>query len=193
MIEKDFTWQDFFNLIDSYQIYQPVDRLFRDHLVDFVNKHDDAFVRSQLAGHVTASAFVVDEAFENMLLMHHKKLDFWVQFGGHADGDMNVLRVSRRELLEESGIDAIPFSENIFDIDIHRIPAVGEEPPHLHYDIRFLYRVSKDVLFNENFDEVNELKWFPVAELKHVDGSWLDRVQEKVVAVRDNNLLPNSR
>lgn len=191
MIEKDFSRQDFFNLIDSYQIHQPVDRLFRDHLVDFVNKHDDAFARSQLAGHVTASAFVVDEAFENMLLMHHKKLDFWVQFGGHADGDMNVLRVSRRELLEESGIDAIPFSENIFDIDIHRIPAVGKEPPHLHYDVRFLYQVSKDAFFSENFDEVNELKWFPVEKLKDVEGSWLDRVQEKVVAVRDNNLLLN--
>ncbi len=92
---------------------------------------------------------------------HHGTLDKWICFGGHADGEMDIANVALRELQEESGITDVAFVMNdIFDVDIHPIPANPKksEPAHEHFDIRFLFRVTG----NENFavsDESHAMKW----------------------------------
>jgi 8-oxo-dGTP pyrophosphatase MutT (NUDIX family) len=69
----------------------------------------------------------------------------WLQLGGHADGDNDILRVALKEASEESGISSIKdISEEIFDIDVHQIPANKNEKAHIHYDIRFILQVSSD-------------------------------------------------
>src|SRR3546814_2744632 len=50
----------------------------------------DAFERRRLAGHFTASAWLVDGAGQRVLLTHHPNLDHWLQLGGHADGDRHL-------------------------------------------------------------------------------------------------------
>ena len=45
-----------------------------------------------------------------------------------------------REALEESGIEGlIVASARPFDLDIHAIPALGAEPAHFHYDVRYVF------------------------------------------------------
>lgn len=191
MIDQDFSQKDFLELLAGYQPLLPVEGLFRDHVRQFVQSFkESAFVRDNEAGHITASAFVVDEDMEKMLLMHHKKLGFWVQFGGHADGDMNVIRVAKRELEEESGIiNPKIYSDHIFDIDIHRIPQIGNEPVHLHYDIRFLFQMPIDVACKLKEDEVDEMRWFSFDEVAGLEESALERVCEKIFAVREGKYL----
>ena len=105
----------------------------------FVQENEHCFERSLLVGHITGSAWIVDPAREQALLTHHGRLDKWMQLGGHADGDPNILQVALRESREESGIDGIrPVNESVFDVDVHEIPARGAEPAHFHYDVRFL-------------------------------------------------------
>ena len=54
-------------------------------------------------------------------------------------GEENVLNVALREAEEETGLKHFKLlQEEIFDLDIHPIPARGDFPDHLHYDIRFL-------------------------------------------------------
>jgi 8-oxo-dGTP pyrophosphatase MutT (NUDIX family) len=78
------------------------------------------------------------------LLTHHRKLDKWLQLGGHADGELDPLAVARREAYEESGLRSIRvLTKRIFDVDVHRIPARGEEPEHFHYDIRYLMEADR--------------------------------------------------
>ncbi|MEX1024155.1 MAG: NUDIX hydrolase [Planctomycetota bacterium] len=96
------------------------------------------FERRQTDGHVTASALVIDAAGERALLTHHAKLDRWLQFGGHADGDANLAGVALRESIEESGIDDLVIEPRVVDVDVHTIPARGDEAEHLHLDVRFL-------------------------------------------------------
>ena len=72
--------------------------------IDFVESHDDCFERLLQVGHVTASAWVLNPDASKTLLTHHRKLNKWLQLGGHADGDTNVLNVATREVMEESGI-----------------------------------------------------------------------------------------
>jgi hypothetical protein len=75
-----------------------------DGTIRFIEAHPDCFLRSQLTGHVTGSAWVVDPSRSRTLLMHHLKLDKWVQLGGHADGDPDLWAVAQREACEESGL-----------------------------------------------------------------------------------------
>jgi 8-oxo-dGTP pyrophosphatase MutT (NUDIX family) len=91
--------------------------------------------------------------------MHHTKLNKWFQLGGHCDGDGNILNVALKEAQEESGIFHIkPISTEIFDIDIHTIPANSKEPEHEHFDVRFLLQVTSDEEVIQN-KESKELRW----------------------------------
>jgi len=97
----------------------------------------------------------------HVLMMHHRKHDQWFQPGGHADGDADILRVALRETVEETGLESGQvrlLSSDVFDVDIHTIPAIGDEPQHEHIDIRFLVEIddSHDVPGN---DESHEVSW----------------------------------
>jgi 8-oxo-dGTP pyrophosphatase MutT (NUDIX family) len=140
--------------------------------VDFIMKfeelltHPDAFQRYHLPGHITGSAWVVNQDHSKVLLHHHRKLDKWLQPGGHADGDENVLGVALRELEEETGIRQVKqLGTGIFDLDIHPIPARKDVPGHLHYDVRFCFEAneSESILVS---DESLDVKWMTWDELK---------------------------
>lgn len=136
----------------------------------FVEAHHDCFERRLRIGHVTGSAFVVDRERRHTLLTHHGKLDKWLQLGGHADGDSNILRVALREAAEESGLGlggVRPIQESIFDIDIHRIPARGAEPEHDHYDVRYLLEADREVPLRIT-SESKALEWVPLDRVEQL-------------------------
>mgnify|MGYP001273316049 FL=1 len=151
----------------------PNEKINVDKMLEFLNKEQDCFSRSNLRGHFTGSAWVVDETHKWILMTHHRKLDKWLQLGGHADENENLFEVAHNEAVEESGlIDFTCLSKKIFDIDIHKIPQYKNIPPHYHYDIRYLFKskmesnaivvskeskdvawVLKDDVFNKNNEE----------------------------------------
>lgn len=107
--------------------------------IRFVEEHEDCFLRSCVPGHLTGSAWIVDPTRTRTLLTHHHKLDKWLQLGGHADGDSDLLAVALREAREESGLTRLAVvSPTVFDVDRHLIPARKSEPAHYHYDLRFM-------------------------------------------------------
>lgn len=127
--------------LQAYMEKHPERQAVAQRILRFVLRTPDCFERSHAAGHITGSAWLLNERGDKALLTLHRKLKLWVQPGGHADGDPDVLQVALREACEESGIEGIkPLSPHIFDVDIHTIPArpASSEPEHLHYDIRYL-------------------------------------------------------
>ncbi len=141
-------------------------------IIEFVSTTLPCFDRSHLAGHVTGSAWVLNHDGTKVLLTHHRKLNKWLQLGGHCDGDANVLRVAIREAQEESGVtDIEPLTDAVFDVDVHPIPQHGETPAHDHYDIRFLLRVtSESAAANIQIsDESHDLAWFARDEIERLD------------------------
>ena len=136
--------------------------------VDFISSHPDCFERTLQIGHVTGSAWVVNREGTHVLLTHHKKLNRWLQLGGHADGDPDVFRVAQREVLEESGLeDVVPVMPGIFDIDVHPIPARGTEPQHDHYDIRYAMQVRGEEAYTVS-EESHDLDWIAIESLASV-------------------------
>ncbi|MFN7663113.1 MAG: NUDIX hydrolase [Alphaproteobacteria bacterium] len=132
----------------------------------FIDQNKNCFERSNLYGHITGSGWIVNETFDSCLLIHHRKLGLWLQPGGHADGESNVFKVALKEAQEETGIlDFKAFSEDIFDVDIHSIPARRQEPPHLHFDIRFLFQASSAFPLPQNNAECAALAWVPLDEV----------------------------
>ena len=130
----------------------------------FLRSASTVFERAHLAGHFTGSAWLVSGDGERVLLTHHRKLNAWLQLGGHADGDADLSRVALREAEEESGLTALVVEREIFDIDRHRIPARASEPEHWHYDVRYVVRATRGEAFVVG-DESHDLAWRSVSEL----------------------------
>ena len=151
--------------LDGYLKTFPAERETVEQMVSFIESHTDCFERSLSIGHITGSAWLMDENYERALLTHHRKLDRWLQPGGHADGQSDVLAVAMREAEEESGLGEIELvSDSLFDIDIHLIPARGNEAEHFHYDCRFLLRSVGSDQYSVS-EESHDLAWITLADM----------------------------
>ena len=128
--------------------------------IRFVETHADCLLRSCVPGHLTGSAWIVSPDLTRVLLTHHLKLDKWLQLGGHADGDGDLLAVALREAREESGLSRVrPLSPQIFDVERHLIPARKAEPAHYHYDLRFLIEADPAEPLMRAHTESKDLAW----------------------------------
>lgn len=148
---------------DEHQMWQDT--------LQFVTQNPDCFERWLAIGHVTGSAWVVDSSSQVALLMHHQKLDRWFQPGGHADGESDILKVALKEAQEETGLNDIrAVSSQIFDVDVHLIPANSKEAAHFHYDIRFLFEANSQIPLQQN-NESKALAWVPYTKVHEYNSS----------------------
>jgi 8-oxo-dGTP pyrophosphatase MutT (NUDIX family) len=156
--------QPILELFRRYRARYPDEGETVDQIAAFVEANENCFSRELLIGHITGSAWILNPSMDSALLTHHRKLNIWVQLGGHADGDANLQRVAEREAEEESGITSLKtLSPEIFDIDIHLIPERKGEPEHYHYDCRFLLQAG-----NESYtvsEESHDLSWIPLDQM----------------------------
>ena len=116
-------------------------------------------------GHITASLFIVDPVSGKILLHHHRRLDRWLQMGGHLEANEMPSAAALREGREESGLaDLTLLVDGIFDLDVHPIPAHKDEPGHFHYDVRYLAATRKPGSIAMDAVESKELAWFALDE-----------------------------
>ena len=165
---KDMHRADVLQKLQRYCPKSEQERVQQERMITFVNDNPDCFSRNQLPGHLTGSAWLLHPSGDKVLLTLHKKLNQWLQLGGHADGDPNLLSVALKEAHEESGIDSIDVvCEDIFDLDVHFIPERKNEPGHYHYDIRFLLQ-AQHAHFTVSEESV-DLGWFTFDEILDSD------------------------
>lgn len=195
-------------VLERYEKVHPDEAPMVGRMRTLVAGRSDCFDRQCLPGHVTASCWILSHDRRRFLLTHHRKLDRWLQLGGHADGDGDALRVALREAREESGMQtfglidphardgAPPWAGQQavepsgampvpIDVDVHHIPARKSEPAHEHHDVRFMLVAAPGQPLVIS-DESSDLAWFPLAALGEVgaDESLL-RLGRKAAALRD--------
>lgn len=151
-------------LLDRYAREHPDEAAVVGCFRELMRTDPQAASRERREGHLTGSAWLVSRDGERVLLTHHRKLDRWLQLGGHADGDVDLARVALREAGEESGLGELAVAAAIFDLDRHRIPARGDEPEHWHYDVRFVVHAGNDEAFVVS-DESHALAWRDIASI----------------------------
>jgi len=159
------------DLLAQLERYRPIDALEAQHhqaIVELVGQAPGAFDRDHFApGHITASCFIVHG--DALLLHHHRRLNRWLQMGGHVEGDEDPAAAALREGSEESGLrDLALASDGIFDLDVHLIPAGRGEPEHRHFDVRFLARTATPDAAVIDAAESNELAWVPLAAAESI-------------------------
>ena len=148
----------------EYATQWPAERATVGRFEDLLGDEADPFVRERLAGHFTASCWLVDRSGERTLLTHHRKLGLWLQLGGHADGERDLRIAALKEAEEESGLHDLRIEPAIFDLDRHWIPEHKGVAAHWHYDVRYVVHAGEDEAYTVS-DESHDLAWRQVAEL----------------------------
>lgn len=150
-------------LLESYTPTQGKESQDLEDILKLIQTHGQSCLYRDCfhPGHITASALVVSKDGRRVLMNHHKTLGKWLCFGGHADGESDVLNVAMREAREESGLTGLVAVEGkILDVDIHTIPEnpARKEPQHKHHDISFLLQCEGSEDFTMS-DESSALRW----------------------------------
>lgn len=138
----------------------------KDQILDLLRDHSAPLARtSYVPGHVTASAILLSPDGQSVALVHHNKLDRWLQPGGHVEiQDADVLETAKREAREECGVELDEaLSPRLLSVDVHEIPAHGEEPMHWHHDFMFLLRAADAELGCS--EESAEVRWVALGDL----------------------------
>lgn len=155
-------------LVSQLMLHPTVFEEEKEFVPRFLSLLSDApcFERTHLPGHITGSAWIVDATRTHVLLVHHAKLNKWVQPGGHADGDEDILRVALKEAEEETGLKKFNIiGDHLFDVDIHLIPGRADFPEHFHYDVRFLMEADPGDVIQVS-EESHDVKWVRLDELE---------------------------
>ena len=158
----------FFSIAEALPVY--FDR-YPDELRRFawvqsaMSTGEQLFDRQSYPHHWTASAWIMAPARQEVLVLFHRKLQKWIQPGGHADRNSNLAHVALREAREETGMASLRLSSAaIFDFDVTPIPAFGDIPAHCHLDARFLIWADRDEAIHES-NESAGVRWVPLTEV----------------------------
>jgi 8-oxo-dGTP pyrophosphatase MutT (NUDIX family) len=137
----------------------------RQAYLDHLQAHPDGMWKSCQAGHLTASALVIDPEHGRVLLTLHRKLRMWLQVGGHCEPDDGTLAATAlREATEESGVAGLTLLPGgPVRLDRHPIPP----PCHCHFDVQYAV-VAPAGAVQEISDESLDLRWFGYDEVAGV-------------------------
>lgn len=183
-LEKEFIKreiEEFFPLVRQ-------EKFDKEQMLKFIETNDDILTRDNIFGHFTASAFVVNEDFDKTLLVKHNRLGGYIFPGGHADGEYDLLSVAIREVLEETGLDVVPYGKALYSICSVPVKAHIRNGfyvcSHNHYDLLYLC-VAK----NEDMDKIrtlesenSDVKWVDLEDCYNEEVvDWVRPINEKMV------------
>lgn len=151
-------------LVDQLRRYvttDPLESIHREAMLGLLGAMEaDPFSRGHFVpGHFTASCYIVDPR-GRLLLHHHRRLDRWLQMGGHIETGEAPEEAALREGREESGLEDLVIEGGIADLDVHPIPAGKGEPDHDHFDVRYVARTTSPDRLVLDRTESNRLEWF---------------------------------
>jgi 8-oxo-dGTP pyrophosphatase MutT (NUDIX family) len=136
----------------------------RQAFLGFLAARSDSCRRSCEAGHLTASAVVLDHTGTQVLLTLHPRVGRWLQLGGHCEpSDTSLAGAALREATEESGMAGLRISAEPVHLDVHPITCSLGVPTR-HFDVRFAVHAPPGASPVRS-DESDDLRWWPADAL----------------------------
>lgn len=134
----------------------------RQAYLGFLAAREDSCERSCAAGHLTASAVVLDG--DKVLLTLHPRVGKWLQLGGHCEpSDETLAGAALREATEESGIDGLTIDPTPINLQVHPITCSLGVPTR-HFDVRFVVHAPAGARPRISA-ESDDLRWWPISEV----------------------------
>ena len=172
-------------LIQQIEQYQPAneqekqDKTFILHCLKY---QENIFSRDNPLVHMTASAWVVNEARTKVLMVYHNIYNSWSWMGGHADGEEDLLAVALREVREESGICQVhSVTEDIYSLEVLTVDGHVKHgkyvSSHLHLNVTYLLEASEEESLHIKPDENSGVAWFDLKEAVQASSEpWLSLI-----------------
>ena len=177
-------------IVEEIKKYRPCnEQEQRDKAVilAFLENNEDAFLRSNLIAHMTASSWIVNPERTKTLMVYHNIYDSWSWTGGHADGETDLLAVALREAREETGIAHVrPVSPEIFSLEVLTVDGHEKRgayvPSHLHMNVTYLLEAEESDTLHICKEENSGVAWFTLEEaLKASTEPWfVERIYKKL-------------
>ena len=160
---------EIYEQIKAYRPWNEQERQDQVLILDFLRKNPDAFYRTNLLAHMTASAWVVNPQRSKVLMVYHRLYDSWSWAGGHADGEEDLLAVALREVREETGVQRLrPVTENIYSLEILTVDGHEKHgryvPSHLHLNLTYLLEAEEEQPLRICEAENSGVAWFSLAD-----------------------------
>ena len=173
--------------IKAYQPWNEQERQDQAVILAFLDKNPDAFYRTNLLAHMTASAWVVNPQRSKVLMVYHRLYDSWSWAGGHADGEEDLLAVALREVREETGVQRLrPVTEEIYSLEVLTVDGHEKHgryvPSHLHLNVTYLLEAEEDQPLRVCEAENSGVAWFSLADaLSASTEPWfVERIYQKL-------------
>lgn len=177
-------------LEDQIAAFAPENEIETAHqrrILAHVRSGGSLFDRRRWDGHLTGSAFVVDDEGRRLLLIHHRKLQKFLQPGGHGEPtETDPFAVALREANEETGLVGLTAHEAFprpFDLDVHDIPARRDEPAHQHLDVRYVFRAPRASTLALQAEEIEGARWVTFTEAAAIGDESVARAARKIARV----------
>lgn len=156
-----------YDVIKGYTPFNEQEVADKLMMLNFLEKNNDALLRSNLTAHLTASAIVVNKEMTKVLFAHHNIYNAYGWVGGHNDGDKDFLHVSIKEAKEETGIKEVaPYNEDVLMIDSiyvgNHIKNGVYVSDHIHMNVTYLLIADEEQAINHKPDENSDVKWFDI-------------------------------
>ena len=155
--------------IKAYRPWNEQERQDQAVILAFLDKNPDAFYRTNLLAHMTASAWVVNPQRSKVLMVYHRLYDSWSWAGGHADGEEDLLAVALREVREETGVQRLrPVTEDIYSLEVLTVDGHEKRgqyvPSHLHLNLTYLLEAEENQPLRVCEAENSGVAWFSLAD-----------------------------
>lgn len=171
----------------QYQPYNEQEERDKAVMLSLLSSQPDIYTRKNQVAHMTASSWLLNKTHDKVLMIYHNIYHSWSWTGGHADGDMDLLAVAKREAAEETGVtDIRAVTEDIFSIEILTVDGHEKRgayvPSHLHLNVTYLLEADEEEVLRVKPDENSGVKWFSLEEaLKACTEPWMiERIYKKL-------------
>ena len=176
------TWRD------DIRAYVPFNEQERNDKARFLEVLDleNILTRENEEAHVSSSAWVMNDALDQVLMAYHNIYQSWSWSGGHADGEGDLLSVAMKEVKEESGLVSLkPLSDSPISIEI-----LGVQPhykkqkyvsAHLHLNYTFLLHNTKEEKLKICPEENSKVVWLsPDEAVRSSTEAWMKPIYKKL-------------